>query len=143
MVFVYEKSLIIVMLVYSISFSLLGTQYIVADVFHVQMTDFNGNPIKNVLITGVGQQSNGQSTLNAIYTNSTCTTPTCQNKAESATTYLLVAATYAWNIFMLISGLYVFQFLYQLGVPIIFMMGFIALYLFFLVRSMMGWIRGI
>lgn len=135
--------MIIVMLVYSISFSLLGTQYIVADVFHVQMTDFNGNPIKNILITGVGQQSNGQGTLNNIYNNSTCTTPTCQNKAENPLTYLTVAATYAWNIFMLISGLYVFQFLYQLGVPIIFMMGFIALYLFFLVRSMMGWIRGI
>ena len=133
----------IVMLVYAISFSLLCVQYIVADVFHFTMTDFNGNPIKNVLITGVGQQSNGQSTLNNIYNNSTCTTTLCQQKAESATTYLLVADTYAWNIFMLISGLYVFQFLYQLGVPIIFMMGFIALYLFFLVRSMMGWIRGI
>ena len=143
MVFVYEKSLVIIMFMYCVSFSILGVQFIVADVFHVQVTDFNGNPIKNILITGVGQQSNGQSTLNNIYNNSTCTTPTCQNKAENPLTYLTVAAQYAWNLFMLIAGLYVFQFLYQLGVPLIYMAGFIAVYLILLVRSMMGWLRGI
>ena len=132
------------MFMYSVQFALLGTQFIVADVFHVQLTDFNGIPMKNILINGVGQQTNSnQGTLNSIYNNSTCTTPTCQQKAENPITYLLVAATYAWNIFMLIAGLYVFQFLAQMGVPLIYMMGFIALYLFLLVRSMIGWVRGI
>lgn len=117
---------------------MLGVQFIVADVFHRQMTDFNGIPIKNVLITGVGQ-----TTLNTIETNATCTTSTCHNNATNPITYLVFAAQYAWMIFMLISGLYIFQFLFQLGVPLIFMFGFIAIYLFLLVRSMMGWIRGI
>lgn len=138
MVFVYEKSLMIIMFVYSISFSMLGVQYIAADVFHLQITDFNGNPIKNVLINGINV-----GTLNAIQGNSTCTTNTCHNNAVNPVTYLAVAAQYAWNIFLLISGLYIFSFLYQLGVPLIFMSGFIAMYLFLLVRSMMGWIRGI
>lgn len=138
MVFVFEKSMIIIMLMYSLSFSILGVQYIAADVFHKQITDFNGHPIKNILINGVGT-----STLNFIMTNSTCTTKTCQQTAENPITYLTVAAQYAWSIFMLITGLYIFQFAYQLGIPLIFMMGFIALYLILLVRSMMAWIRGI
>ena len=126
------------MLIYSVQFSLLGVQFIAADVFHFQITDFNGVPIKNPLIYGVGT-----ATLNQIETNSTCTTPDCQARAENPVTYLTVAATYAWNIFMLIAGLQIFQFLYQIGVPIIFVMMFVALYLFLLVRTMMGFIRGI
>ena len=126
------------MFVYSVSFSMLGVQFIAADVFHFQMTDFNGNPIKNVLITGVGT-----STLNSIETNATCTTSTCHSNAVNPVTYLVVAAQYAWMIFMLVSGLYIFQFAFQMGVPVIFLSGFIALYIFLLVRTMMGWLRGI
>ena len=138
MVFVYEKSLIIIMLMYSLSFSLLGMQFVLADVFHTQLTNFQGQPIKNILITGVGT-----ATLNSIEGQSTCTTATCKAQAVNPVTYLQIAAQYAWNIFMLIAGLYIFQFLFDLGVPLIFMSGFIALYLFLLIRSMMGWIRGI
>ena len=126
------------MFVYSLSFSMLGVQFIAADVFHVQMTDFNGNPIHNVLVSGVGT-----STLNKIQVNATCTTDTCRGQATSPITYLQVAAAYAWDLFMLIMGLQIFVFLLQMGVPDIFVAIFVALYLFLLLRSLMGWLRGI
>ena len=138
MVFVYEKSLIIIMFVYALSFSVLGIQFILADVFHTQLTNFQGQPIKNTVITGIGTN-----TLNQIAGNATCTTNNCRSQATNPVTYLQVAAAYAWDLFMLIMGLYIFQFLFDLGVPLIFMYGFIALYLFLLVRSLMGWLRGI
>jgi hypothetical protein len=123
---------------YCISFGILGMQYIAGDVFHLTIADFNGNPLKNNVIIGLGAP-----TINTIETNSTCTTNTCHANAVNAVSYLAVAAQYAWNVFMLISGLYIFSVLNQLGIPLIFMMAFIALYVFLLVRSMMGWIRGI
>lgn len=126
------------MFVYSLSFSMLGVQFIAADVFHIQMTDFNGNPIHNVLISGVGT-----STLNKIQVNATCTTDTCRSEATSPITYLQVAAAYAWDLFTLIMGLQIFIFLLQMGVPAIFVAIFITLYLFLLLRSLMGWLRGI
>ena len=138
MVFVYEKSLIIIMLVYSLSFSMLGIQFVLADVFHTQITNFQGQPMKNVLINGIGT-----TTLNTIAVNGTCTTDQCHANAVNPITYLSVAAQYAWDIFLLVSGLYIFNFIFQLGVPLIFMSGFIALYLFLLVRTMIGWVRGI
>ncbi len=119
-------------------FALLGGQFVIADVFHTQLTDFNGNPIKNTLVTGTGT-----ATLNTIQVNATCTTTACRSLATNPITYLQVAAAYAWDLFMLIMGLGVFQFLFQLGVPLIFLSGFIAMYLFLLIRSLMGWLRGI
>ena len=138
MVFVYEKSLVIIMFVYALSFSMLGIQFVLADVFHTQITNFQGQPMKNILINGIGT-----STLNTIEVSSTNSTAAAKAEATNAVTYLSVAAGYAWSIFLLVSGLYIFNFIFQLGVPLIFMSGFIALYLFLLVRSLMGWIRGI
>jgi hypothetical protein len=123
---------------YCISFGILGMQYIGGDVFHVTIADFNGNPLKNNVIIGLGAP-----TLNAIVVNSTCTTNTCHANAVNPVSYLTVAAQYAWNLFMLITGLYIFSVLNQLGIPLIFMMAFITLYIILLVRSMMGWIRGL
>jgi hypothetical protein len=138
MVFVYEKSLIIIMFAYSVSFGILGMQFIAADTFHLQIADFNGNPLKNNIIIGLGAP-----TINAIETNSTCTTESCHSNAVNPITYLAVAAQFAWNLFLLITGLYIFSVLNELGIPLIFMVAFISLYTFLLVRSMMGWIRGI
>ena len=138
MVFVYEKSLVIIMFVYSLSFSMLGRQFVLEDVFHTQITNFQGQPMKNILINGVGT-----TTLNSIEVNATCSTAQCHANTVNPVTYLAVAAQYAWDIFLLISGLYIFNFIAQLGVPLIFMSGFIALYLFLLVRTMIGWVRGI
>ena len=123
---------------YSISFGALGMQYIVGDVFHFQMQDFQGNQIKNPVLQGVGT-----ATINAIGVNSTCITNTCHNAAVNPVSYLAVAAAYAWDIFMLIAGLQIFNYMAILGAPLIFLYMFIGLYLFLLVRSMMGWIRGI
>lgn len=131
--FMIEKSLIIIIFVYILSFSLLGAQYIWADVFHITLTDFNGNNLKNNLLTDIHT-----STLNQITNSTLQTSPT-----SIISNVVGVTGGIMWDLVLLVTGTYIFDLLYQLGVPLIFVAGFIAVYAFLLIRSIAGWIRGI
>jgi len=125
-----------IMFVYAISFGFLGMQFIVFDVFHSQMTNFQGTPLKNNIIQDVGV-----ATINnvsgALGHNST------QTIAQAAAQYAAAVANIAIDLIMLITGLYIFDIMLQLGIPTIFIVGFVSLYLFLLIRSIVGWVRGI
>lgn len=131
--FMIEKSLIIIIFVYILSFSLLGAQYIWADVFHITMTDFNGNNLKNNILTDIHT-----ATLNQV-TNSTLQS----NPTAIIANVTGVTGGIMWDFVLLVTGTYIFDLLYQLGVPLIFVAGFVAVYAFLLMRSIAGWIRGI
>ena len=132
--FMIEKSLIIIIFMYASGFALLGAQYIWADIFHITLTDFNGQPLKNNILNDIKMD-----TLNSNFgpllrsTNSTLTTAD----------YLGVIANVMFDLVLLASGTYIFDILSQLGVPAIFIVGFIVLYIFLLIRSIAGWVRGI
>ena len=132
--FMIEKSLIIIIFVYASGIAILGGQYIWADVFHITMTNFQGQPLKNNILTDININ-----TINnvggSLVTNSTATVSTVD--------YLGIIANIGIDLFLLASGLYIFDILAQLGVPIIFIVGFVVLYLFLLIRSVLGWARGI
>lgn len=133
MVFMIEKSLIIIIFLYAASFSLLGAQYIWADVFHITMTNTAGQPLKNNLLTDIHP-----TTLNTI-SNSTLQT----NSQNIIANVVQNAAGVAWDLVLLVTGTYIFDVLAQVGVPTIFIVGFVAIYVFLLMRSILGWIRGI
>ena len=133
--FMIEKSLIVVLFIYATSFSLLGAQYIWGDVFHVTMTDLNGQPFKHNLINDINVN-----TINSV------TGPLASNSTSTVLTtadYLGKVANIGLDLFELATGTYIFDLLSQLGVPIIFIIGFLVLYLFLLIRSILGWVRGI
>lgn len=136
MVFMMEKSMMAIMFVYAISIGFLGLQFVVFDVFHSQMTNFQGVPLKNNIIQDIGV-----STINnvsgALGHNST------QTIAQAAAQYAAAVANIAIDLIMLITGLYIFDIMLQLGIPSIFIIGFVILYLFLLIRSIVGWVRGI
>lgn len=117
---------------------MLGAQYIIGDVFHHQMTNFQGQPIKTNLLNDIQT-----ATLNKIQVNSTCTTDSCRSQVNNPITYLAYAANIAWNLILLITGFYIFGVMLDFGVPVIFVMGFVGIYLFLLIRSIMGFVRGI
>lgn len=133
MVFMIEKSLIIIIFMYATSFSLLGAQYIWGDVFHVTMTNTSGQPLKNNLLNDIKT-----STFNKV-TNSTFNT----NSTDIVANVIGNAGGIAWDMILLVSGTYIFDVLAQVGVPVIFIAGFVAIYIILLFRSIMGWIRGI
>ena len=118
---------------YCSTFCLLGAQYIWADVFHITMTNFQGQPLKNNLIQDMNTNS-----FNKI-TNSTVTT----NSSNIINNLINTTGGLAWDLVLLITGTLTFDVMAQMGVPTIFIAGFVAIYAFLLIRSIMGWVRGI
>jgi hypothetical protein len=92
-----------------------------------------GQPIKSNLLSIVN--------INSINTSEQNITST--SRASVVNNPITAAAGIAWELILLISGTYVFNILYLLGVPAIFIAGLVALYFMLLARSILGYIRGI
>lgn len=128
-----EKSLIIIIFMYISGFSILGAQYIWGDVFGVTMTNMQSQPLKNNLIVDINTATLNKVTGDVLATNQTSITLNAVGEAASI----------GWDLVLLATGTYVFDILLQLGVPIVFVGGIVAIYIILLVRSILGWIRGI
>ena len=100
------------------------------------MTNFQGVPLKNNIIKDINIDTfNGVS--GPLARNST------QTIAQAAAAYASAVANIAVDLFLLATGVYIFDIMLQLGIPSIFIVGFIVLYIFLIIRSFMGWVRGI
>lgn len=127
-----EKSLVAIMFVYAVSFGILTAQFVFADVFGVTLTNYNGVPIKTNLI----------SITNIANINTSEQNITSTSRASIVSNPVTAAAGIAWELILLITGTYVFNILYLLGVPVILIMGLVALYFMLLARAILGYIRG-
>lgn len=146
---VAESALKIMLFMWAISFSLLGGQYIVGDVYGITLvnswTDFNDDgtpdnvPIKSHLLTIIDEDTINETTENIISANFT-TNSTYYDKVETFTTG---AAFVAWELVTLLSGTYVFNLLYIMGLPVMFIAFFVILYVALLGRAIILLIRGI
>jgi len=147
-----ESALKIMLFMWSISFSILGGQYIVGDVIGVELqntwTDFNGDGVvdtsdhvilKSHLLTIIDEDTINTTTSNIVSANFT-TNSTYYDKVETFTTG---AAFVAWELVTLLSGTYIFNLLYLMGVPLMFIAFFVILYLALLARAIIGYVRGI
>jgi hypothetical protein len=128
-----EKSLYIMIFMYSISFSILGAQFIVGDVMGVEMTDINGDPLKSSILTTIQVDQLNTSAQNVIGTNQT----------SIVSDPITAAAGIAWELILLMTGTYVFQIAYLLGIPSILVAGMVLLYIILLMRTIIAYLRGI
>lgn len=124
---------------YAASLSIMGVQYVIADVFHVELTNLDGVPITSSIVGFIGQNEFNQRMINIVEANFTSNS-TFYSKIETFTTG---AAFVAWELVTLLTGTYIFNFLYLMGVPLIFVMAFLMLYLFLLARAILGYVRGV
>lgn len=133
MAFYSEKGLIIIIFMYALSVGLLGCQYVFADVMHIALTSFTGIPIKMYVLN---------------YTQ-TSTVNTAQagilgaNQTSVVNNPLTAAAGIAWELIQLLSGTYIFNLLLLFNIPGPVIAGFVMIYIFFLARAIMAYIRGI
>lgn len=127
------------MVIYSISFSALGFQYVVGDVFGFTITSFDGRIVKSEILDWINQSYLNTVTRNIVTANFTENT-TAFNKVIDST---IAAAYVGWELVTLMTGTYVFNLLYLLGVPPIYIAGMVILYVFLLGRTVIGYIRGI
>lgn len=135
-----EKSLIIIIFMYCASFGLLTFQYVIGDVFHVYYTNQDGQVLSNTqIITWLNNDTINQivgTTVTGDYSANT----TFYNKIETFTT---AAAFVAWNLVTILTGTYVFNILQFMGLPQIFVVGIVFIYILFLIRAIVGYVRGL
>jgi len=118
---------------YATSFGLLGAQFLVGDVIGVTMTDIEGNPLKSSILTTIQVDTLGTSAQNVIGTNQTTV----------VSDPITAAAGIAWELIQLMTGTYIFNIAYLMGVPLIIVAGMTLLYIILLMRTIIAYLRGV
>lgn len=130
----------VIIFMYAMSVSVLGAQYVIADVFDITLVSpISGVPVESHIVGFVDEDNINTITENIVTGNFT-TNSTYYNKVETFTT---AAAYVAWELITLLSGTYIFNFMYLMGVPAFFVAAFVILYLILLARTIIGLVRGI
>lgn len=126
------------MTMYALSFAVLIGQYVWADVFHITLVGFSGTPLKNAILTTIQTDTLNQVSLQIFSANAT--TNSTITGIERAFT---VGYTVGWDLITLLSGTYIFNFIYAMVGPssLIFITPIVALYVFLLARAIMSYIR--
>lgn len=120
----------------AVSIGIAVAQFVYADAYHITLTDINGQPLKDIVqqITNIGTMNTLVGEANTL--NST-------NIGNNPLGVASGIAGLAVTLIELVTGTYVFDILYHLGVPVIFVVGMITLYIALLARAILGWIRGV
>ena len=127
-----EKSLIIIIFMYAVSFSLLGGEFVMST-FGVTMVNYEGTPIASNLLLIIDTDS-----LNSVTDNLNTINGTTAESDPVGTAAGLVV-----NLIGILTGSYIFNILFLFGVPSIFIGGFIILYALMLFRTLIGYLRGV
>ena len=111
-------------------------QFVYADAYGVVLVGFDGLPLKDIVlqISNVGTINTLIGQANSLNSTNIQSDPLGVASAIAGISVTLVE---------LVTGTYVFDILYHLGVPIIFVAGMVILYVALLARAILGWIRGV
>ncbi len=129
-----EKSLVIIIFMYATSFAALGMQYTLADSFGINLVGPNGDDISSEVLDffRIGDIN----TRTGAFTDA--------NQTQMGLEPIVSAAGLVVEIFLLLTGTYIFNLLfYLIGIPPIWIAGFVVLYFFLLMRTIVAYLRGI
>ena len=136
-----DKALIIIFVFYALGFMMVGMEYSVSQVYHVDLVSpLTGDPMPSSSIVGYLQNGEFNTATDNIVSANYTTNSTFYSKVETFTTG---AAYVAWELIGLMSGTYIFNIMLLMGVPVWFVTAFIALYILLLARAIIGYVRGI
>ncbi len=131
-----DKPLYIIIFVYSVSFSMLGAQFM-ADSYGITLVSPDGEPIKSDVIDLINI-NNLNAASDAIITNQTQARET-----EFTLDPIFAGATIAWELFLLLTGTYIFNIMFVFGIPVIFIIPISAIYVILLANTLIAKIRGV
>ena len=131
MVFMMEKGFIAIIFMYSLSFSLFGGQYVFGDVFGVQLTNFQGQPIVNDLLPVVNLHG-----FNQVGANVTST-----SLGQVQSNPLVRAASAGFELFQLATGTYILNVMLFFGIPLPFVYGISGLMSLLVIRMFIGLVK--
>jgi len=122
-----------------VSLSVLGGEVVTYNITGVHLTSYTGQEVSGLVETIVDMDAFNEQTEEIITANYTANT-TYYDRVETFTTG---AAFAAWGLITLLSGTYIFNFLYLMGVPEFFVTILVVVYVALLGRAVMGYVRGI
>lgn len=136
MAFLSDKAMIVWVFMFMIGVGIATAQYIYADVYGITLKDVNGQPLKDVVlqISNINTINTLQGGLNQLNGTNIQTNPVGVASGIASVSVTLIEV---------ILGVYVFDILYHLGVPLIFIAAMIAAYVIFVGRAVLGWIKGV
>jgi len=133
-----DKAFYIIIFMYFASFGMLAGQYLFADPFGYQITNFEGATIKNEIL----------GFLNVTNVN-TITGDIADAQSQSNSTLDAVENSFNLGLnigflgLQILTGTVIFNILYIFGIPAIFIAGMVVIYAFLLVDAIIARIRGI
>lgn len=130
-----EKPIMIIIFMYALSFSLIGVQYTLADVFGITLTNFEGVELTSNLLSIINEDAFNTQTgqLNNL------------NQTAIEADPIAEAATFVYELFQILTGTYIFNVL-ALMIPSsahIFIVGMVAIYAIMMFRTLIAYLRGV
>ena len=135
-----DKSIIIIIFMYGASISFLTIEYVMVDVFHITVTNYAGQQLTGAFVTTQLNLDEFNTISEAIDQGTYTQNTTFYDRVE---TYATAGAAVAWNFISILSGLYIFNLLTFMGVPIPLVTGLAILYVFLLARTIIGLLQRI
>lgn len=135
-----EKPLIILIFMYSVSFSLLGVQYMLGDAFGITLMSWNGVPIKSSILSFIHQD-----TLNSVTQNIANVNSTYNSTLDAVENSFNIGINIGFELLTLLTGTYIFNLMFLLIGPdsAIWIAGFVVLYAIMLGRTIIAYVRGV
>ncbi len=133
-----DVSLVMIILMYTLSFTLLGLQWEIADTHGHTLTNFDGVEIKSAIHSYVNQEQINQYTENITSADYTSTSGSFYDKIETS---VVAGAFVIWELIGLLTGTHVFYLLILLGIPPMFVTIFVVIYILLLARAIIGYLN--
>ena len=122
---------------YVASVCFLGAQFM-ADSYGITLVNFEGVPIRSSILDFIHTDK-----LNAASTELIPQPTGNANKTTFILDPVLAGATFAWEIFQLFTGVYIFNLIYLFGVPAIYITAITIPYMILLFLFVIAKIRGV
>lgn len=123
---------------YSVSFAVLAGQYLIGDVFGITLKNYNGDEIRTPLLDVIDQD-----TLNSVTLSIANANDTRDDTLSALENAYQVGISVGFDLVMLLTGTYIFNLLWLLGVPPIIIAGMVIIYAILLGRALIAYIRGV
>jgi|TARA_B110000438_G_scaffold290368_1_gene325995 hypothetical protein len=132
-----NAALVMMMVTYILSFSILGVQWEFGDPYGITLRNFDGVEIKSAIHEYVKQDQLNQYTENIVSANYQ-TNSTAYDKIETSVT---AGAFVLWELIGLLTGTHVFYVMILLGVPAIFVSIFVIAYILLLAVTIISYLN--
>lgn len=133
-----DKSLYVIIFFYATGFMLLGVQFVLGDVYHIEMTNLDGDPLQSGILAIIDTDN-----INAITANIANATDAENSTLDAIVNAFQLGYNVGIEFALLLTGTYIFNIMYFFDIPILIIAGFVALYLFCVGRTLIAYIRGV